>query len=278
MYEKIKKITSFIQSKVGTAFEKNGEDFSVKVGIVLGSGLGELADRISNPVFLPYEQIEGFPKSTVEGHKGQFVFGKLGGVNVVCMQGRFHFYEGYKIEDTVVGIRVMGMLGVKDLIVSNASGGVGDGFRVGDLMLIKDHINLLPNPLIGPNEKRWGERFVPMNETYSVELARLAKGCAKEMGVELKEGVYLASSGPSYETEAEYRFFKIVGADACGMSTVPEVIVAKHMGMNVLGFSVITNAPFAERVYTDHLEVQAVAAGVAKRLTDLVEKIVKERF
>lgn len=268
MFEKIKNITSSIRTKIG--------DFSPKIGIVLGSGLGQLADRIADPIYLKYDQIEGFPQSTVQGHAGRFVFGKLGGVDVVCMQGRFHFYEGYKIEDTVIGVRVMGMLGIEVLIVSNAAGGVGEGFKVGDVMIICDHINMLPNPLIGKNEDRWGTRFPPMNNAYDKKMVEVARRCAKKTELTLKEGVYLASSGPSYETVAEYKFFKIIGAHACGMSTVPEVIVANQMGIKVLGFSVITNAPFDVTPYTDHKEVQLVANKVALKMGILIEKIVSE--
>lgn len=266
MFKKIKNTTSSIRTRIG--------DISPKVGIVLGSGLGQLAERIIDPIYLPYDQIEGFPQSTVQGHAGRFVFGKLGGVEVVCMQGRFHFYEGYKIEDTVIGVRVMGLLGIEVLIVSNAAGGVGEGFKVGDVMIICDHINMLPNPLIGKNEDHWGTRFPTMNNAYDKKLIELAHHCAKQTDMKLTEGVYLASSGPSYETVAEYKFFKIIGAHACGMSTVPEVIVAKHMGIKVLGFSVITNAPFDVTPYTDHDEVQMVANTAAKKMGSLIEKIV----
>lgn len=263
MYEKIKSITSFIRTKIG--------DFSPRIGIVLGSGLGDLADRISDPVYLLYEDIEGFPRSTVKGHNGRFVFGLLGGVKVVCMQGRFHFYEGWSISEVVMGMRVMGMLGITSVIVSNAAGGVGQGLNVGDVMLISDQINMLPNPLIGANEDRFGERFPTMVNAYEDKLRDFVKQCGVEQGLELKEGVYLGGTGPSYETVAEYKFFRAIGAHACGMSTTAEVIVAAHMGIKVLGFSVITNAPFANNAYTDHAEVQQVASGVAEKMGRLIE-------
>lgn len=281
MYERIKKITSFIQFRV----EQTGVDCKPKVGIILGSGLGKVAELLANKIVIPYGDIDDFPTSTVQGHEGKLIFGSIEGVYVVCMQGRFHYYEGYEIEESVIGVRVMGMLGVKTLIVSNAAGGLSENFCVGDIMIIKDHINLLPNPLIGKNEDRWGERFPAMNQAYSKRLIEITKTAARKINIGLQEGVYLASSGPSYETKAEYKFFKTIGAHACGMSTVPEVIVANHMGIEVLGFSVITNAPFSkananmdenQAVYTDHIEVQKAAIIASGKMTMLIQNVIKE--
>jgi purine-nucleoside phosphorylase len=213
-----------------------------KLGLILGSGLGVLADEIENPVKIPYQDIPDFPVSTVEGHAGQLVLGRLGGFEVVAMQGRFHYYEGYSFERVTFPVRVMKGLGVETLIVTNAAGGINESFSPGDLMLISDHINNMgANPLIGPNDDRLGVRFPDMSEAYSKELRELAKNTAEKISLEVKEGVYVAFTGPTYETPAEIRAFRLLGADAVGMSTVPEVIVARHSGLKVLGISCITN-------------------------------------
>lgn len=218
-------------------------DETPSVGLILGSGLGVLADEIEEPIAVPYENIPGFPISTVPGHKGQFVFGKLEGVPVAAMQGRFHFYEGYSLREVTFPVRVMKRLGVETLIVTNASGGVNIDFQPGDLMLIRDHINwLYANPLAGPNDDALGTRFPDMSEPYSERLLQVAEDAAYRMGIHLREGVYLATSGPSYETPAEIRMMRKLGADAVGMSTVPEVIAARHSGIEVLGISCISNA------------------------------------
>lgn len=212
------------------------------IGLVLGSGLGVLADEIENPVIIPYHEIPGFTVSTVVGHKGQLVIGKLQGKQVVAMQGRFHYYEGHGLDAVVFPIRVMKMLGVETIIVTNAAGGINENYQPGNLMLIADHINMtFRNPLIGPNDEQLGARFPDMSEAYSKALRGLAKEVAAEQGIELQEGVYVGLLGPSYETPAEIRMLRILGGDAVGMSTVPEVIVAKHMKMNVLGISCISN-------------------------------------
>ena len=211
------------------------------VGIVLGSGLGKLADKISDPVVIPYREIPGFPESTAVGHKGNFIAGNLGGKFVLAMQGRFHYYEGYPMELVTLPIRVMKVLGIEYLFVSNAAGGVNLDFKVGDLMIIKDHINLLPNPLVGRNMDDFGPRFPDMTRPYDPQLIKKAEIIGAENGIELKTGVYLAGTGPSYETPAEYKYFRLIGADAVGMSTVPEVIVARHTSVPVFGMSVITN-------------------------------------
>lgn len=213
-----------------------------KIGLILGSGLGVLADEISNPVKIPYQEIPDFPVSTVEGHAGQLVFGQLSGVEVVTMQGRFHFYEGYSFEKVTFPVRVMKELGVDMLIVTNAAGGVNESFSPGDLMLISDHINNMgSNPLIGPNDSKLGVRFPDMSEAYSKKLRRAAKEIASRLQIEVKEGVYVGNTGPVYETPAEIRMLRTLGGDAVGMSTVPEVIVACHSGLEVLGISCISN-------------------------------------
>ncbi len=213
-----------------------------RVGLILGSGLGVLADEIENPVKIPYNQIPDFPVSTVEGHAGQLVFGSLNGVEVVAMQGRFHFYEGYSMEKVTFPVRVMKELGVEMLIVTNAAGGVNESFSAGDLMIITDHINNMgTNPLIGPNDSNLGVRFPDMSEAYSKELRAMAREVADRLHINVKEGVYFGNPGPVYETPAEIRMARVLGGDAVGMSTVPEVIVARHSGMKVLGISCISN-------------------------------------
>ncbi|MEG0466727.1 MAG: purine-nucleoside phosphorylase [Mucinivorans sp.] len=271
MYEKIKNITSLIQSKLGFT-----DDLRPEVAIVLGSGLGVLADHITQCKCLPYSEIDGFPQSTVVGHRGQFVSGMLGGKRVVVMQGRVHYYEGYSMEEVTLGVRIMLMMGARALVVTNAAGGVNPAFKVGDVMLIEDQINLLPNALIGSNDERLGVRFPDMSEAYSLRLRELALSVAGENKVELGRGVYLASSGPSYETPAEYRYFRSIGADACGMSTTPEVIVARHQGVDVLGFSMITNVGIpidsgAKVQVNSHKDVVEAAESAAMKLTKIVE-------
>lgn len=213
------------------------------IGLILGSGLGVLADEIEEAVKIKYEEIPDFPVSTVEGHAGQLVIGTLGNIQVVAMQGRFHFYEGYSLDKVTFPVRVMKELGVDTLIVTNAAGGVNESFRPGDLMIISDHINYMgTNPLIGPNDAALGVRFPDMSAAYDKDLRRLAKQTAEELNISVQEGVYTAVSGPSYETPAEVRFLRTIGSDAVGMSTVPEVIVARHSGLRVLGVSCISNA------------------------------------
>lgn len=213
-----------------------------KVGLILGSGLGVLADEIENRVLVPYGQIPHFPISTVEGHAGQFVLGTLRGVPVCAMQGRFHFYEGYPMAKITFPVRVMKALHASRLVVTNAAGGANTAYAPGDLMLITDHLNLMgTNPLIGPNDAAAGPRFPDMSRAYSRELLALARDVAKAEGIALREGVYCAFTGPTYETPAEVRMARSLGADAVGMSTVPEVIVARHVGLEVLGISCITN-------------------------------------
>ena len=213
-----------------------------KVGIVLGSGLGDFAETLTETKVIPYSKIPHFATSSVEGHKGNLVFGKVEGVPLICQQGRFHYYEGHSLEQVVFPVRLMAHLGVKLVIVTNAAGAVNASLQPGDLMVIRDHINFLgTNPLIGPHEEKLGPRFPDMSEAYPEKLRRLAKEVAKEQGISLREGVYLATTGPSYETPAEIRMFRLLGADAVGMSTVPEVIALRQRGIPVLGISCITN-------------------------------------
>ncbi|KXZ21515.1 purine-nucleoside phosphorylase [Bacillus nakamurai] len=225
------------------AFIKENLKETPKVGLILGSGLGVLADEIEGAVKLTYENIPDFPVSTVEGHAGQLVLGTLEGVQVIAMQGRFHYYEGYSMDQVTFPVRVMKALGVESLIVTNAAGGINTEFRAGDLMIITDHINFMgTNPLIGPNEADFGARFPDMSEAYDKQLSSLAEKTANELNIPVQKGVYTAVTGPSYETPAEVRFLRTMGSDAVGMSTVPEVIVANHAGMRVLGISCISNA------------------------------------
>lgn len=247
-------------------------------GIVLGSGLGKLADKIENSIVIKYSDIPGFVRSTATGHKGNFIAGYLGGKFVLAMQGRFHFYEGYPMEKVVLPIRVMVKLGIKVLFVSNAAGGVNFDFKVGDLMIIRDHINLLPNPLIGPNLDEFGPRFPDMTRPYDPGLINKAKEIAASLDLELKEGVYLASTGPTYETPAEYKFYRSAGADAVGMSTIPEVIVARHSSIPVFGISVITNEAhddYAEDYVNDGEDVVKAADAAADRMTMLFTKLIE---
>jgi purine-nucleoside phosphorylase len=249
-----------------------------KLGLILGSGLGVLADEIENPVKIPYNQIPDFPISTVEGHAGQLVFGQLNGVEVVAMQGRFHFYEGYSMEKVTFPIRVMKEMGVEMLIVTNAAGGVNESFSPGDLMIITDHINNMgTNPLVGPNDAKLGVRFPDLSEAYSKELRRIAREIADRLNLNVKAGVYFGNPGPVYETPAEIRMVRILGGDAVGMSTVPEVIVARHSGMKVLGISCISNmaAGILDQPLT-HDEVIETTEKVKADFLLYIKEIVKE--
>ncbi|RJS59607.1 purine-nucleoside phosphorylase [Bacillus sp. PK3_68] len=224
------------------AFLKKESNKNPKIGLILGSGLGVLADEIERPVKIDYSQIPNFPLSTVEGHAGRLVFGTLSGKEVIAMQGRFHYYEGYSFEQVTFPVRVMKALGVETIIVTNAAGGINESFQPGDLMIITDHINNMGgNPLIGPNDSSLGVRFPDMSEAYSKELQQLAKETAEKINLSVQEGVYVGNTGPVYETPAEVRMARILGGDAVGMSTVPEVIVARHSSMQVLGISCISN-------------------------------------
>ena len=248
------------------------------VGIVLGSGLGKLADQIENPLIIPYSELPGFPVSTAIGHKGNFIVGTLGGKCVIAMQGRIHYYEGYPMHLVVLPIRVMIRIGIQYLFVSNAAGGVSFKLHVGDLMVIKDHINFLPNPLIGPNLDYLGPRFPDMTRPYDPALIKLAKDIAEEQGIDLKEGVYVGGTGPSYETPAEYKYFRLIGGDAVGMSTIPEVIAARHASVPVFGISVITNEAhddYAEDYVNDGDDVVTAANAAADKMTGLIRKMIE---
>ena len=248
------------------------------VGIVLGSGLGKLADEIKDPLVVPYNELPGFPVSTAIGHKGNFIIGELGGKCVIAMQGRIHYYEGYRMDQVVLPIRVMIRIGIQCLFVSNAAGGTNLGFHVGDLMIIRDHINLIPNPLIGPNLDEFGPRFPDMTRPYEPGLIRKAEEIAEAEGIFLQKGVYVAVTGPCYETPAEYRYFRNIGADAVGMSTVPEVIVARHSSVPVFGMSVITDVAHAtddEDYITDGEVIVAAANAAADRMTVIFKKLVE---
>lgn len=248
-----------------------------QIGIILGSGLGKLADRIENPVTVPYRDIPGFPVSTAIGHKGNFIIGTLAGKTVIAMQGRIHYYEGYPMELVTLPTRVMTVIGIKYLFVSNAAGGVNYDFKVGDLMIITDHINMLPNPLIGPNLDQFGPRFPDMTRPYDKNLIRMAGEIAAEKGITLKKGVYYGGTGPTYETPAEYKFIRTVGGDATGMSTIPEVIVARHSGIPVFGMSVITNEAhddYADDYVNDGDDVVRAANAAADRMTQIFEGII----
>jgi purine-nucleoside phosphorylase len=249
-----------------------------KTAIILGSGLGALADKISNPKVIPYERIPHFPKSTVAGHKGNLIYGLLGGKEVIAMQGRFHYYEGYDMWQVTYPIRVMKLLGIENLLVSNAAGGINHTFKIGDLMIIRDHINMMPNPLIGTNNDKFGTRFPDMTRAYDRRFIALMKDIAENTGVSLKEGVYVGLTGPSYETPAEYAFYGKAGGDAIGMSTVPEVIVARHCGIRVFGMSVITNEGyhFADDFVNDGDDVIRAANAASETMSALFARFIEE--
>ena len=249
-----------------------------QIGIVLGSGLGMLADQIEDPLVIPYSELPGFPVSTAIGHKGNFIVGTLGGKCVIAMQGRIHYYEGYPMHLVVLPIRVMIRIGIQYLFVSNAAGGTNLSFHVGDLMIIRDHINLIPNPLIGPNLDEFGPRFPDMTRPYDPGLILKAEEIAAWEGISLQKGVYVAVTGPCYETPAEYRFFRNIGADAVGMSTVPEVIVARHSSIPVFGMSVITDVAHAtddEDYVTDGEAIVEAANAAADRMTVIFKRLVE---
>lgn len=269
MWNKVQDTVKFLQDKGIT---------SPDYGIILGTGLGNLVEKISIEIAIPYSEILNFPVSTVEGHSGELIFGTIGNKKVVAMRGRFHYYEGWTMEQTVFPVRVMKYLGVEKLIVSNASGGVNPLFKVGDIMIITDHINMMPeHPLHGKNEDRFGPRFVDMHEPYSLEMISKMESVAHKLDIPIHKGIYLALQGPTFETPAEYKMVKILGADAVGMSTVPEVIVAKHMGMTCFGVSVITDLGVEGIVEAvSHEEVQIVAKKAEKVVGRLVEAFIKE--
>ena len=254
------------------AYIRSKTDFKPEYLLILGTGLGQLAEEIDEVITINYDEIPHFPVSTVESHAGKLIFGELGGKPVVAMQGHFHYYEGYTMQQIVFPLRVAKSLGAQTLIVSNACGGLNPNFRRGDIMLINDHINFLAdNPLIGPNDDELGPRFPDMSEPYTARLVETAENVALELGIKMHEGVYLAVSGPMMETKAEYRYMRNLGADVVGMSTVPEVIAAVHMGMDVLGISVITDECFPDSLMPVELEdVLAAAAMAEPKMTQVI--------
>jgi purine-nucleoside phosphorylase len=269
MLEKIKNTVDFIQSKT---------NFQPEVGIILGTGLGGLVEEIDIKFTLLYENIPNFPVSTVAGHKGQLIFGLLGGKNVVAMQGRFHFYEGYTMQELTFPVRVMKFLGIKLLIVSNASGGMNPAFNVGDIMFITDHINLMAtNPLIGKNYDELGSRFPDMHNAYDKNIISKAKGIAASNNITVQTGVYAAVSGPCFETPAEYKYIRIIGADCVGMSTIPEVIAARHMGIPVFAVSIITDLGVEGQICeVSHEEVIKAANASEPKMTIILKELLAQ--
>ena len=267
MWEKVQETVSFI---------KNKTNFTPEYGVILGSGLGGFTEDITIEHTLPYTEIPNFPVSTVQGHKGALVFGTIGTKKVVAMQGRFHFYEGYDMKHVTFPVRVMKYLGVEKLIVSNASGGVNPSYKVGDVAIITDHINMMPeHPLRGHNDERFGPRFVNMSEPYSKAMNAKAFELAKQLNIDLKKGIYLALQGPTFETLAEYKMVKAVGADCVGMSTVPEVIVARHMNMECFGVSVITDMGDEDNIEeVNHEEVLQAAQKAEPHVRNLIKNLI----
>ena len=248
------------------------------VGIVLGSGLGRLAASVEDPLVVPYKNIPGFPVSTAIGHKGNFIIGKLGGKEVIMMQGRIHYYEGYSMDLVTLPTRVMKVIGIKWLFVSNAAGGVNYDYRIGDLMIIKDHICQQPNPLIGPNMDEFGPRFPDMTRPYDPALIAKAEKIATELGIKVHKGVYYGGTGPTYETPSEYKYIRIIGGDATGMSTIPEVITARHSDIPVFGMSVITNEAhddYAEDYKNDGDDVVKAADAAAGKMCQIFLKLIE---
>ncbi|RQO30853.1 purine-nucleoside phosphorylase [Taibaiella sp. KBW10] len=267
-FEQIQETADYIKSKVAAL---------PSYGVILGSGLGGLTEAVNIQSELSYNTIPNFPQSTVEGHAGKLIFGTIGDKQVVMMAGRFHYYEGYNMQEVTFPVRVMKALGVETLFVSNAAGGMNRDFKIGDIMFIKDHINLFPeHPLRGKNDTRLGTRFPDMSEPYSYEMIAKAKVLAAEAGIEVKEGVYIGLQGPTFETRAEYKWLDVIGGDAVGMSTVPEVIVAIHGGMKVFAASIITDLGIREELNTiTHEEVLEAANIAAPKLAKIVSELIK---
>lgn len=265
---KVKETAAWLKNKIGG---------TVTTAIILGSGLGDLAYDIEPICDIDYKEIPNFPQSTAPGHHGHLIYGKLGEKLVIAMQGRFHFYEGYEMQQVVFPIRVFKFLDVKNLIVSNAAGGINTNFRMGDLMIIKDHINLMPNPLLGKNIDELGERFTDMTHAYDKQMIKNADKIAQKLGIKVHHGVYVGGTGPTFETPAEYNYFRIIGGDACGMSTVPEVIAARHCGINVFGMSVITNEGFnfSDDFKNDGQDVIEVAKIAGTKMIQIVKELIK---
>lgn len=267
MYELINETSDWIKQRM----HNNPE-----TAIILGTGLGELVKEITERQEIPYTEIPNFPVSTVEGHNGKLIFGKLGNKDIMAMQGRFHYYEGYNMDQVTFPVRVMKAIGIKTVFLSNASGGMNDDFEVGDLMMITDHINRFPeHPLRGKNHDDLGPRFPDMSDAYSKRLQKKAIEIAEELGIKLQKGVYVGTSGPTFETLAEYKFFRIIGGDAVGMSTVPEVIVARHAGLEVFAISVITDIGIEGKlVEVTHEEVQKAALVAQPKMTQIMRELI----
>ena len=261
--------------KESATFLKERTNYKPQVGIILGTGLGGLVAEIEIEHSISYKDIPHFPVSTVEGHSGRLIFGNLGGKQVVAMQGRFHFYEGYSMEKVTFPVRVMKFLGIKHLIVSNASGGVNPDYEVGDLMILSDHINLIPNPLIGSNIDELGPRFPDMSESYCKNLITKAEHIAKANKIPVQKGVYVALTGPTLETPAEYKYMRIIGGDTVGMSTAPEVIVARHMDIPCFAMSVITDLGVPGKIQkVSHSEIQKIAEIAEPKLTLIIKELI----
>ncbi len=267
MLAKINETAAFLADKM---------QYCPKIGIILGTGLGELATQITDRQEIPYEAIPNFPISTVEGHSGKLIIGKLGETKVLAMQGRFHYYEGYSMKEVTFPVRVMKALGVETLLVSNAAGGMNPSFQIGDLMIITDHINTFPeHPLRGKNEPSLGVRFPDMSNAYPESLRSKAKAIADAHGIRVVEGVYVGTSGPTFETPAEYHYFRVIGGDAVGMSTVPEVIVAVHAGIQVFAMSIITDLGVEGQVVeVSHEEVQQIANQAQPKMTLIMKELI----
>jgi len=268
--ERIHQAADYVKKQIG--------DRKPLVGIVLGSGLGKLANAVKDPIVIPYKTIPGFPVSTAIGHKGNFLVGEIEGKQVIMMQGRIHFYEGYPMELVTLPTRVMVVLGIQYLFVSNAAGGVNYDYKVGDLMIIKDHICQQPNPLIGPNMDEFGPRFPDMTRPYDLELIAKAEKIADEMGIKVHKGVYYGGTGPTYETPSEYKYIRIIGGDVTGMSTIPEVITARHSNIRVFGMSVVTNEAhddYAEDYVNDGDAVVKAADAAADRMCAIFSKLIE---
>jgi purine-nucleoside phosphorylase len=269
MLETIKQTSDYLKNKIGEI---------PSTAIILGTGLGELANEIDNKTEIPYSEIPNFPVSTVEGHSGKLIIGTLGGKRILAMQGRFHFYEGYSMKEVTFPVRVFQALGVKYLFVSNAAGGMNPSFDIGDIMLIEDHINMFPeHPLRGKNYNELGTRFPDMSEAYDKKLRMMAMQIANEKNIKLQHGVYVGVQGPTFETPAEYQFFRVIGGDAVGMSTVPEVIVANHAKMKVLAFSIITDLGVPGKIVeVSHEEVQEAAKIAQPKMAEIMRAIVQK--
>tara|TARA_Y100001968_G_C19404968_1_gene743135 strand:- start:54 stop:863 length:810 start_codon:yes stop_codon:yes gene_type:complete len=266
MLKTIKETTNFIKKEI---------DLTPEIGIILGTGLGGLVNEIDIIHSLQYDKIPNFPVSTVEGHSGRLIFGKLGDKNVIAMQGRFHYYEGYSLQQVTFPVRVMKMLGINNLIVSNASGGINPRYEIGDLMILTDHICLIPNPLIGQNLDQMGPRFPDMSEPYCKDLILKAESIAINNKIPIQKGIYVALTGPTLETPAEYKFCRIIGGDTVGMSTAPEVIIARHMKIPCFAISVITDLGVPEKIKkVTHKEIQEVSEKAEPNLTLIIKKLI----